>query len=53
MRTAQAAAVVKRLPADELLADVKGELAPALRLFGFRFTTSPGETPESEPEWSA
>jgi len=61
VREAQVAAAALRAPADELLADVKDELSHALRkltgpgqrrvlrLFGFKYTPLPGETPEPEP----
>jgi hypothetical protein len=61
VREAQLEAAKLRAEADELIDDAKEniahslrkEAAPAvrrvLRLFGFMFTPSPGESPEEEP----
>jgi hypothetical protein len=61
VRQAQLAAAKLRPDADELIGDVKDEIAHALRkedgpaqrrvlrLFGFKFAPNPGETPEPQP----
>ena len=61
VRQAQLAAAKLRPDADELIGDVKDEIAHALRkqdgpaqrrvlrLFGFKFTPNPGEAPEVQP----
>ncbi|MEO7932249.1 MAG: hypothetical protein ABIT76_03720 [Chthoniobacterales bacterium] len=61
VREAEKAAADLRPMADELIDDAKSDLSHALRkesgpaqrrvlrLFGFKFTPNPGETPESDP----